>query len=114
MLLVTFRGPDQALACAVAMQRAAEAHNREVPPEEQVLLCVGLGFGDMLVVGDEDVFGAEVNAASKLGEDTAKTGEILVTENFRAHLREFGYEFSEIDFVPPGAAAAFKVDYRRR
>ena len=114
-LLVTFRGPDQALACAVAMQHAAEAHNREVPPEEQVLLCVGLGFGDMLAVGDEDVFGAEVNAASKFGEDTAKAGEILVTEDFRVHLQDLsGYEFSEIDFVPPGAAAAFKVDYRRR
>ena len=30
--------------------------------------------------GDEDVFGHEVNLASKLGEDNATAGEILVTE----------------------------------
>jgi len=80
-LLVIFGSPDPAIACAVAMQKGAMVHNQKVPPEEQVLLCVGLGYGDMLLVGDEDVFGAEVNAASKLGEDTAKAREILVTEN---------------------------------
>ena len=48
--------------------------------EEKVLLCVGLGYGKVLRIGDMDVFGQEVNAASKLGEDTAKAGEILTTQ----------------------------------
>src|SRR5438270_459277 len=112
-LLVIFGSPDPAMACAVAMQKGAMVHNQKVPPEEQVLLCVGRGYGEMLLVCDEDVFGAEVNAASKLGEDTAKGGEILVTENFRTHLKHpDGLEFDKLDFIPPGAAAAYNVKYR--
>jgi class 3 adenylate cyclase len=33
----------------------------------------------VLRVGATELWGAEVNAASKLGEDIAKSGEILVT-----------------------------------
>lgn len=111
-LLVIFRVPDHALCCAIAMQHAAAGHNLTAPPEEHVLLGVGLGYGDMLLVGDEDAFGAEVNAASKLGEDTAKPHEILVTDNFRNRLQQTdGLEFNKIDFVPPGAAAAYMVGY---
>lgn len=60
----------------------ATLYERIQPPTQQkqmVLLCVGLGYGDVLRIGDSDVFGAEINAASKLGEDTAKAHEILVT-----------------------------------
>jgi adenylate cyclase len=111
-LLVIFRAPDQAMACAIAMQHGASVYNLTAPPEEHVLLGVGLGYGDMLLVGDEDAFGAEVNAASKLGEDTARPHQILVTEDFRAHLKPIeGLEFDKIDFVPPGSSAAYQVSY---
>jgi hypothetical protein len=33
----------------------------------------------MLRIGDDDIYGAEVNAACKLGEDTAKAEEFLIT-----------------------------------
>ena len=61
-LLVIFRSVDEAIECAVAMQRCAKEYNRKCAENEQVLLCVGLGFGDVLRIGDSDVFGAEVNA----------------------------------------------------
>ena len=77
--LVLFKTPVQALACAVAMQRAAQGLSARRAPEEQVILCCGLGYGKLLKIGDDDVFGYEVNIASKLGEDTAKGNEILVT-----------------------------------
>ena len=112
-LLVIFRNPDLALSCSIAMQHATQQYNKDTSPEEKVLLCVGLGYGDMLLVGDEDVFGAEVNAASKLGEDTAKGGEILVTENFRNHLKHRdGLEFDKLELAPSGAVAAYNVKYR--
>ena len=61
----------------------------------------------------DSVFGAEVNAASKLGEDTAKAHEILVTEQFREGLTSVdGLEFEKIEFVPPGGTAAYKLGYR--
>jgi len=116
-LLVIFRRPELAMACALTMQREAEIYNRDMPPEEQVLLCVGLGYGEMLRIGDEDVFGAEVNAASKLGEDTAKAWEILVTENFRDNLpadAAEGLRFDRLPAAPPGAVAAYSTVYPRQ
>jgi len=78
-LMVVFDDIAAAFACAVKMQHATLRHNLGLPPEEHVLLCLGLGYGDVLLVGDEDVWGREVNVASKLGEDTARAGEILMS-----------------------------------
>lgn len=78
-LLVLFRRPERAIECAVHMQQACKAYSADKSPEDQVLLCIGIGFGEVLRIGDSDVWGREVNAASKLGEDTAKSGEILLT-----------------------------------
>ena len=87
-LLILFRRPERALDCGISMQRACRQVNERRKPEEQILLCIGLGFGKILRIADQDAWGREVNAASKLGEDTAKASEILVTslgpeENFR-------------------------------
>jgi adenylate cyclase len=115
-LMVIFRTARGALACTLAMQAAARDYNRDRPPAEQVLLCVGLGFGPMLRIGDHDVFGAEVNAAAKLGEDTAKAHEILVTGAVREAAAEAlpaGVSFERIDTVPPGAREAWRVVYPR-
>jgi class 3 adenylate cyclase len=78
-MMVIFRKVERALQCAVAMQHATISYNRERDESERVLLCAGLGFGKVLRIGDADVFGPEVNAASKLGEDVAGPGEVLVT-----------------------------------
>ena len=72
-----------ALACAIEMQRMCKSVNARRAEEEQIILCVGVGHGRILKIGDDDVFGHEVNLASKLGEDTAKGGEILVTQAAR-------------------------------
>src|SRR5436190_1650277 len=70
---------ERALRCGIEMQHACQKLNQRRRPEEQVLLCLGIGFGRVLRLGDTDVYGQEVNAASKLGEDTARPDEILVT-----------------------------------
>jgi len=108
-LLVIFRRPGKALAAAAEMQLVCEAYNVDRPNEEKVLLCVGLGFGTVLRIGDTDVFGREVNAASKLGEDTAKAGEILVTEPFRKAVAESPYVFEALDEVPSGVGGAWRL-----
>jgi len=116
-LLVIFRSAVRSLECALAMQRAARDYNRDRGDAEKILLCVGLGCGRMLRIGDHDVFGAEVNAAAKLGEDTAKAWEILVTGAVRQAALEPGGPAEPVGFeavpgAPPGAEAAFKVTYR--
>ncbi len=111
-LLVIFRSARKALDCSLAMQKTVHEYNRGRDDTEKVLLCVGLGFGRMLRIGDNDVFGAEVNAAAKLGEDTAKAGEILVTDAVaKAGEGALGISFAGIDTVPPGAEKAFRVVY---
>ena len=110
--LVIFRNVRKALQAAVHMQRVLKAYNLDKVEEEKVLLCVGLGFGKMLRIGDTDVFGAEVNAASKLGEDTAKAWEILVTEAVKEAAGKLpDLAFEEIDEIPPGAGRAYRTLY---
>lgn len=91
-LLLAF--PDAAGACgaALAMDAALARLNRGQPASERVLMSYGIGFGEVLDLGD-DLLGLEVNLASKLGEDRARRGEILLT---------------------PGAVAALSPAWRKR
>ncbi len=85
-LLAVFDTPEAALAAANAMIIATGAVNPSRKPEDQIEVCIGLGFGQVLRVGDHEVWGAEVNAASKLGEEMARGSEVLATEDFRQAL----------------------------
>ena len=114
-LMILFKRPASALACAVEMQRACQNANQRRIPEEQMLLCVGLGTGHVLRIGDSDIYGAEVNAASKLGEDTAKANEILVTDAFKeaveADSKKLGITFEELEVEIPGATKSWRARY---
>jgi len=110
--LVIFKRAAAALRCAIEMQHACQSFNQPRKPEEKVLLCVGLGFGRILRIGDVDVFGKEVNAASKLGEDTAKADEILVTQSLRDAVGELpGVEYTKIAEHVPGSDVNYRVSY---
>lgn len=111
-MLVLFRQPVKAVHCAIDMQHVAKAYNQTKADAEKILLCVGIGYGKILSIGDQDVFGTEVNAASKLGEDVAKTWEILVTDSVAEALKDVTtISLDPINTVPPGAKAAFRVNY---
>lgn len=111
-LMVLFRNTNKALQCAIHMQKTCKKYNENKALEEQILLCIGLGYGKILKIGDTDVFGAEVNAASKLGEDTAKAWEILVTGAVKENADETtDFDFEPIDDVPSGSESAFKLQY---
>lgn len=111
-LMVIFRSTEKAVMCSIEMQKESLKYNESKEEEEQIHLCIGLGYGDVLRIGDSDVFGAEVNAASKLGEDIAKSGEILVTEFLKnSIIKTMGVEFKPIEQVPAGAKKAFKMIY---
>lgn len=108
-MLIIFRNPIKALECAVEMQTVCHNYNTTRPDSEKLLLCVGIGHGKVLRIGDADVFGAEVNAACKLGEDTAKAWEILVTEPFRNSVP--GGRFEKLDAYPSGTTGAYNLIY---
>jgi adenylate cyclase len=111
--MVIFRNVAKALQSSIHMQRTLKQYNVDKIDEEKVLLCVGLGFGKMLRIGDSDVYGSEVNAASKLGEDTAKAWDILVTQAVYDKAASYkGISFEEIEEEIPGSAKSYRVIYK--
>lgn len=80
--------------------------------EEKILLCVGIGYGTMLLIGN-DVFGAQANASSKVGEDAAKPYEILVKDAFRDAIGELNsISYEPMDIVQHGANSAYRIKYQ--
>jgi adenylate cyclase len=111
-MMALFKHTNQALACAVEMQALTNDYNLSKIDEEKVLLCVGLGFGKMLRVGEADVYGKEVNAACKLGEETAKRGDVLVTHAVMQQCEKMpAVSFKKLQAVPSWLGDAYQVLY---
>jgi adenylate cyclase len=112
-LLILFRKPQKALSCAIALQHASEAYNADRAELDHIVVCIGIGVGEVLRIGPYKIFGQQVNAASKLGEDTATGGEILVTGAFRDAIADAkNVAFHAIEDFPHSAEAAYRIAYR--
>jgi class 3 adenylate cyclase len=74
-----FPDPLSAVHAAIAMQNAFHAENLLTSEDLDIHISCGIDYGKILVVGHKDCFGDPVNRASKMGEDVANAGEILVT-----------------------------------
>ena len=77
-LLLRYKNPDDACRGVAALEALMGTLNKGRPENEQVRFSYGIGYGDVLDL-DDDMFGLEVNLASKLGEDLAEPGEALLT-----------------------------------
>jgi len=75
-----FPTPLLAVNAAVAMQHAFQASNLMTSDDLDIYVSCGIDHGRILVVEDKDCFGDAVNRASKLGEDVASAGEVLITK----------------------------------
>lgn len=75
-----FENAADAIRASFEVNAALYRLNDAVDLNEQILLSVGIDYGEVLLVGDRDFFGDPVNTASKLGEDLAIRAETLVTE----------------------------------
>jgi adenylate cyclase len=85
-LYCLFERVDQAVEAAREVIRQLNTVNVLLPATRRLYASMGIGFGDILVLGGHDLFGDEVNLTSKLGEDVAQGGMILLTEAARAEL----------------------------
>ena len=79
-LFCLFDSVAGAVAAARAIVRRLDDTNPQVPEEQRLYAAIGIGFGTVLNIERHDLFGDEVNLASKLGEDIAQGSEILLTE----------------------------------
>ncbi|NJS12806.1 MAG: adenylate/guanylate cyclase domain-containing protein [Microcoleus sp. CSU_2_2] len=100
--------PDVTLAVEAAIDslKHTAAVNTTLPPEMDIYLCIGIGYGEVLMLEGEDMYGSELNLASKLGEDLAERGEILLTsaafENFEGQkedLERVEFSISGLELV---------------
>lgn len=73
-----FEHPADALRAALESRRVLTARNRGRPDDEKVIVSAGIAHGRVLKIGDHDLWGPAVNRASKLGEDLATAGQILI------------------------------------
>lgn len=85
-LYCLFESVDAAVKASREIITRLNTVNVLLPGDRRLYASIGIGWGDILVLEDDDLFGDEVNLASKLGEDVAQGGQILLTEAARAEL----------------------------
>jgi class 3 adenylate cyclase len=109
-----FPAPLNAVNAAIAMQHAFNAANLLTADDLDIRVACGIDYGKILVVGNDDCFGDAVNRASKLGEDVAEAGDILVTkEAMELVPAEAGIKAREISISISGIEIpAFAIEYR--
>ncbi|HET9740795.1 MAG TPA: adenylate/guanylate cyclase domain-containing protein, partial [Solirubrobacteraceae bacterium] len=82
--IVEFASVVDAVACAVAVQKALAARQTEAP-ERQIVFRIGVNLGDVVVEG-EDLLGDGVNVAARL-EQLCPPGGVLISGTVFDHLQ---------------------------
>lgn len=110
-----FPDPLSAVNAAIAMQHSFASSNLLTSDDLDIHIAVGIDYGKLLVVGYKDCFGDPVNRASKMGEDIAAAGEILITKEAMDMIpSEAGISTRKISISVSGInIPAYMVQYRR-
>ena len=91
--IVEFGSAVDAVACAVALQRAVADQQAELSPERRIVFRIGINLGDVVVEGD-DLLGDGVNVAARL-EALAEPGGICIADTVHDQLAgktDFAFE----------------------
>lgn len=102
-----------AVRAAIELNAAFDAINVHAEDPFDIRISIGMDYGDVLLTGGPDYFGDPVNRASKLGEDIAGPGEILLTETaFEQLPPQAGFRGQPLDVSISGIPLkAFKLEY---
>jgi class 3 adenylate cyclase len=109
-----FPDPLSAVNAAVAMQHAFTASNLLTSDDLDIHIACGIDYGKILVVGNRDCFGDPVNRASKMGEDIAAAGEVLITKEAMEMIpSEAGIKARELKISISGMETpAYAIEYK--
>jgi len=83
-VLAEFSSVVNAVACAVAIQRAIRQRNSGKAPDTCIEFRIGINLGDV-IVEEDDIFGDGVNLAARL-ERIAQPGGIAISGSVRDHV----------------------------
>jgi len=108
-----FPDPLAAVNAAKAMQHAFTASNLMTSEDLDIYIACGIDYGSILLIEGADCFGDAVNRASKLGEDIASAGEILVTKEAMEVIPEqAGIQANSMDISISGInITAYSIQY---
>jgi adenylate cyclase len=79
-VFAVFPDVGPAVAAAIDIQDRLREANVFLPDDWDLHASLGIGYGQLLMVGDDDLYGHEMNIASKLGEDIAGSGEVFLSD----------------------------------
>lgn len=96
-----FKTPDQAVQAALDIHHDLGVANIATADESDVHVAIGIGHGRILLACD-DMYGDELNLASKLGEDVADKNEILLTNNARKKIKNKKLVFQKLPLTISG------------
>ena len=88
------RVEDAILASRDITERLGSA-NVILPSDKELYCSIGIGYGSILNVANEAIYGNEVNLASKLGEDIGNLGDVLLTPDARSQIADDSFGFEE-------------------
>src|SRR6185369_14096115 len=83
-VLVEFASAVNAVTCAVELQEAMDAANRDIPDDRRIVLRIGINLGDVMVEG-QDLYGDGVNIAARL-EALADAGSVFISQTVFSHV----------------------------
>ena len=106
-LTCLFDDVEDALKASRAITERLESANVILPSDRELYVSIGIGHGEILNVANEDIYGDEVNLASKLGEDLAEQGDILLTTGAYKQLKDPGEGFVKETLSISGIRADF-------
>lgn len=110
-----FEDPLNAVRTAISLNLAFDAANIITPDELDIRIACGIDYGGILVIDEDDFFGNAVNRGSKLGEDVAGPGEILITKEAAEKIpKEAGINLEPISLSISGIQIdGFSVIYQK-
>jgi class 3 adenylate cyclase len=116
-LYAVFAEVKTAIEAAIRINIALDAQNFLTEDTKDIYASVGIAWGEILLIPGRGFYGDAVNLASKLGEDPAEPGEILVDVKAWERIEvaakgESALAATEVDFSISGIdVRAFRVGY---
>lgn len=102
-IIAEFSSVVEAVRCAVEIQDAIGAENRDLSPDQQMWFRIGINLGDVMT-DNGDIYGDGVNMASRL-EAIAEPGGVMVSPSvyeFAHKQLAVGFDFAGKQQVKPG------------
>jgi adenylate cyclase len=83
-IMAEFASAVQAVRCAVAMQRAIDRRNADLPEARRMVFRIGITIGDVMV-RDADLYGDGVNIAARL-QAMGEPGDISISASVQEQI----------------------------